>query len=393
MNLPKDYTNGIQQVVRLDGNINGTKQGALLWANVIDDVLIKFKCIRSKMEPCLYIFKEERDIIYIIVYVDDILMTGNNNDTIEKLQKHLANSFKKVTNQGEVRKFLGVQIKREEIKGNKYLLLHHNDYIADKVKNINNIRTKNTPLPINLKQLKDDNEEKVDQFMTYELVGQIRFLADRCRPDIAFAASFLARFSTSVTQTQINACHRVLHYLNTTINEGMRIGSKSKEIVLTAYADASFATEDDSKSQLSYALYLSKDSGTYLFKSWKDKAVSTSSTHSEIHALFETIKKIIWYRELLSEIEFNQSEPTIIYQDNINVVNLSNLSAKGNMTKFLINKINFIREAVNSKIILLKHINTEYMIADIGTKSLKTTLHNRLKEPLLRGYELLEQVN
>lgn len=63
------------------------------------------------------------------------------------------------------------------------------------------------------------------------------------------------------------------------------------------------------------------------------------------------------------------------------------------MTKFLINKINFIREAVNSKIILLKHINTEYMIADIGTKSLETTLHNRLKEPLLKGYELLEQIN
>lgn len=391
MNLPKDYTNGIQQVVRLDGNINGTKQGALLWANVIDDVLIKFNCIRSKIEPCLYTYRNKEDIIYIIVYVDDILMTSNSIEQLDLLQKHLANSFKKVTNQGEVRKFLGVQIKKEIINGIRYLKLHHNDYIEEKMKNIKQVKFKNTPLPINLQQLKSDEDEKIDPI--HDLVGQIRFLADRCRPDIAFAASFLARFSISATQQQINACHRVFQYLNITKEDGIRVGSTSNEIILTAYADASFATEDDSKSQLCYALYLAKDCGTCLFKSWKDKTVSTSSTHAEIHAVFEAIKTIIWYRELLHEIGYTQTEPTIIYQDNINVVNLSDYSAKDNMTKFLINKINFVREAINEKFVKLKHINTEQMIADIGTKSLDGTTHYILKEPLLHGYELLNKEN
>lgn len=291
MNLPKDYTQGIQQVVRLDGNINGTKQGALLWANVIDEVLLKFNCIRSKIEPCLYIYKNNKNIIYIIVYVDDILMTGNDNDELDKLQQHLAKSFKKVTNQGEVRKFLGVQIKRETINEVKYLTLHHHDYLTEKAKDITNIKNRNTPLPINLKQIKDDGNDKIEPI--HDLVGQIRFLADRCRPDIAFAASFMARFSISATQQQINTCHRILQYLNITKHEGIRVGSKTKNIVLTAYADASFATEEDSKSQLCYALYLSEDSGTCMFKSWKDKSVSTSSTHAEIHALFDTIKTIM----------------------------------------------------------------------------------------------------
>ncbi len=391
MNLPKDYTNGVQQVVRLDGNINGTKQGALLWANVIDDVLIKFNCIRSRIEPCLYIYKEREDIIYIIVYVDDILMTSNSSDQLDRIQKHLADSFKKVTSQGEVRKFLGVQIKKEVINEIKYLTLHHNDYIIEKMKNINPTRNKETPLPMNIQQLKNDENEKIDPI--HDLVGQIRFLADRCRPDVAFAASFLARFSISATQQQINACHRVFQYLNLTKEDGIRVGSRTKEIILTAYADASFATEEDSKSQLCYALYLAKDSGACLFKSWKDKTVSTSSTHAEIHALFETIKTIVWYRELLKEIGYEQKAPTLIYQDNINVVNLSDYSAKDNMTKFLINKINFIREAINEKMIILKHINSENMIADIGTKSLDVSNHNRLKEPLLKGYELLINEN
>lgn len=391
MNLPKDYTNGLQQVVRLDGNINGTKQGALLWANVIDDVLIKFNCIRSKIEPCLYIYKDREDIIYIIIYVDDILMTSNSITQLDRIQKHLAESFKKVTSQGEVRKFLGVQIKKEIINEIKYLTLHHNDYIIEKMKNINATRNKDTPLPMNIQQLKNDENDKIDPI--HDLVGQIRFLADRCRPDVAFAASFLARFSISATQQQINACHRVFQYLNLTKEDGIKVGSRSKEITLTAYADASFATEEDSKSQLCYALYLAQDSGACLFKSWKDKTVSTSSTHAEIHALFETIKTIVWYRELLKEIGYEQLEPTLIYQDNINVVNLSDYSAKDNMTKFLINKINFIREAINEKIIILKHINSENMIADIGTKSLDVSTHNRLKEPLLKGYELLFNKN
>ncbi len=391
MNLPKDYTNGIQQVVRLDGNINGTKQGALLWANVIGDVLLKFGCIRSKIEPCLYIYKKNTDIIYTIVYVDDILMTGNNNRLLDKLQQHLSKSFKKVTNQGEVRKFLGVQIKRETINDSNYFILHHHDYIIEKTKDVCAVRNKNTPLPINLKQLKDDDEPKVEPI--HDLVGQIRFLADRCRPDVAFAASFLARFSINATQHQINACNRVLQYLNITKDEGIKVGSKSKEITLTAFADASFATEDDSKSQLCYALYLAEDSGTCLFKSWKDKAVSTSSTHAEIHALFDTIKTIIWYRELLRELQYPQVEPTIIYQDNMNVINLSDYSARDNMTKFLINKINFIREAITDKIIVLKYIKTEEMIADIGTKSLDYSTHRRLKESLFNGFNSVKDIN
>ncbi len=63
------------------------------------------------------------------------------------------------------------------------------------------------------------------------------------------------------------------------------------------------------------------------------------------------------------------------------------------MTKFLINKINFVREAINEKFVKLKHINTEQMIADIGTKSLDGTTHYILKEPLLHGYELLNKEN
>jgi hypothetical protein len=88
--------------------------------------------------------------------------------------------------------------------------------------------------------------------------------------DIAFAASFIARFATGPTKTQLEAAHRVAEYLFSTKDLGINVGSYDKKIILTAYADAAFATEADSKSQLSYQLYLSEDSGCVLWRSMKD---------------------------------------------------------------------------------------------------------------------------
>jgi hypothetical protein len=186
--------------------------------------------------------------------------------------------------------------------------------------------------------------------------------------DIAFAASFIARFASNPTKAQLDAAQRVAGYLFATKDLGINVGSYDKKIALTAYADAAFATEVDSKSQLAYQLYLSEDSGCVLWRSMKDKSVSLSSTQSEIHALVECLKTIMWYRELLKELGFPQKGPTTVYQDNVNVINLSELGGSDKATKYLINKINFIRESVKEQIISLIYKETQAMRADIGTK-------------------------
>jgi hypothetical protein len=215
------------------------------------------------------------------------------------------------------------------------------------------------------------NSEKGRCPSILDTIGKIRFLADRTRPDIAFVSSFLARFGTSPTEDQVKASHRVIGYLQQKTKElCLNIGSPSKQILLFAMSDASFIRGGDSKSQLPYSLFLATDSGTFYTKSQKDKSVSLSSFHSEINALVEAIKMVLYYRDLLNELGYPQSEPTLIYSDNMSVIQVSETLSKDNRSIYLINKINFVREQIFDKRVQLQYINTNDNVTDIGTKSL-----------------------
>jgi hypothetical protein len=116
----------------------------------------------------------------------------------------------------------------------------------------------------------------------------------------------------------------VVGYLDKTRELGLLIGSPTKQINLFAMSDASFIRDDDSKGQLSYSLFLADDAGAFYTKSQKDKSVSISSFHSEINALVEAVKMIIYYRGILEELKYPQNHPTIIYVDNQSVIMVSN---------------------------------------------------------------------
>ncbi len=88
------------------------------------------------------------------------------------------------------------------------------------------------------------------------------------------------------------------------------------------------------------------------------------------------LKTIIWYRELLKQLGFEQKNPTVVFQDNLNVVNLADFSSRDNQTKYLTNKINFIRQAVDDEVIVMRHVDTAENIADIGTNSLDHHQHD-----------------
>jgi hypothetical protein len=183
----------------------------------------------------------------------------------------------------------------------------------------------------------------------------------------------------------------VIGYLQQTKELCLNIGSPSKQILLFAMSDASFIRGGDSKSQLSFSLFLATDSGTFYTKSQKDKSVSSlSSFHSEINALVEAIKMLLYYRDLLNELGYPQSEPTLIYSDNMSVIQVSETLSKDNRSIYLINKINFVREQIFDKRVQLQYINTNDNVTDIGTKSLDKIQHRFLTLKLLNGITYTE---
>jgi hypothetical protein len=182
------------------------------------------------------------------------------------------------------------------------------------------------------------------------MLGKIRYLADRTRPDIMFVASL----AVNPTQHHLDAMYQVIGYLKGTKERCLHIGSPAGEIELFAMRDASFVRGEDSKGQLAYYLFLSNDSGAFYCKSQKDKNVSISSLHAEMNALVEATKMIIYYRESLEKLHFPQKKPTTIHVDNQGVIAVVNAFGKDNRSIYLINKI---RECVEKKIISLEFGN------------------------------------
>jgi hypothetical protein len=200
-----------------------------------------------------------------------------------------------------------------------------------------------------------------------------------------FPASFLARFAANPNKEHLDAMYQVIGYLKGTRTKSLHVGSPSGAINLFAMSDASFVRGSDSRGQLADYLFLSEDSGSFYCKSQKDKNVSISSLHAEMNALVETTKMIIYYREALEELHFPQIQPTTIHVDNKGVIAVIKSFGKDNRSIYLINKINFMRECVDNKIVKLQFVKSENNLADIGTKSLDIQQHNLLADKILKG--------
>jgi hypothetical protein len=311
--------------------------------------------------------EKESGVLIVCVYVDDLLITGSSTTVVAEFKKHLSDNFEKIKDLDDMPRYLGLSVTRMD---NGQIALSQEEYIDELLEKhgLTERSPYNTPLPTDLEKYMEPGDGSVPPIM--DVVGQLRYLADRTRPDIGYATSFLARFAAKPTVEHQKLAMRVLRYLKGTRSYKLVIGSPTSEVKLFAAADASFVRGGDSKAQQGYCLFLSENSGCIYSKSQKDKNVSISSFHSELNALVEAAKCVIYYRGFLGELGYPQHSPTCIYQDNISVINASSAIGSDSRTKYLITKINFINELIENSVVMLRYLPTEKNCADLNTKSL-----------------------
>ena len=203
----------------------------------------------------------------------------------------------------------------------------------------------------------------------------LHYLAKRVRPDILTAVSWCASRVLNPTEEDEAKLDRVLGYLQATKTNGtiLRIGEK---VQLRAYVDASYAVYPDAKSVSGIVIMLG-DAMIYV-KSSKQKIVTRSSTESELVAISDSLSQILWTREymLSSGIVIG---PAILYQDNMSTIFLANKGkSTSERTRHIKIRYFFIHHYVESKEILIVHMPTADMIADIMTKPLHGALFDKL---------------
>ena len=88
------------------------KQAAKNWYEELANFLIQQKFTRSRNDYCLFNKIEINEKLYVLSWVDDLVIAGSNNESIELLKKTLEGKFK-MDDRGKLEWFLGMQVSQE----------------------------------------------------------------------------------------------------------------------------------------------------------------------------------------------------------------------------------------------------------------------------------------
>lgn len=161
--------------------------------------------------------------------------------------------------------------------------------------------------------------------------------------------------------------------------------------MLVGYSDSDLAGQtDDIKSTGGMAFYLNDNLITWV--SQKQRYVALSSCEAEFMAATTTACQAIWLKNLLGKITGEDVGPVILYIDNKSAIDLAKNSVFHGRSKHIDVRYHFIRECVERREIVIKHVSSDLQRADILTKGLSTVKFERMRK-LLGVKELDKQVS
>lgn len=127
MQLPEGFpSQGESVVCRLVKSLYGLKQASMQWNLKLCETLFHSGFIQSSLDHSLFIKRQGSDIVVILVYVDDMLVTGSNMALIEQTKASLHKAFK-IKDIGELKFFLGMELRRSK----KGFLIYQRKYALE----------------------------------------------------------------------------------------------------------------------------------------------------------------------------------------------------------------------------------------------------------------------
>ena len=239
---------GAKKVCRLNKALYGLKQAGRAWQHSLFDTLQELSFKQSKKEPCIWFKRTSSYIIIIGVYVDDLVITGSDNNQLERISNELGKRFK-MKHLGDLREFLGIRATRIQ----NGITLDQTTYIEQIIDQFGMADAANISTPMDATYHTTLDDEKEDKYPTREAIGCLTYIANATRPDISFAVNNLARNVSHPTKRLWNAIKRIIRYLKATKTIGLTF--RRSDLTLEAWADSDFAGDiEDRKSTSGWLL-------------------------------------------------------------------------------------------------------------------------------------------
>ncbi|CAA7031737.1 unnamed protein product [Microthlaspi erraticum] len=347
-------------VCKLTKALYGLKQAPRAWFDTFSLYLIEFGFVCSKSDPSLFTYRKDGKSLVLLLYVDDMLLTGSDEELVQQLLLSLNKRFF-MKDLGPPKYFLGVEIKSYD----GGIFLHQASYAKD-ILHIAAM-TDCTPMPTPLPQDIDNLSSELFQEPTYfqSLAGKLQYLTIT-RPDIQFAVNFVCQRMHQPTVSDFKLLKGVLRYLKGTINFGIHI-KKHQDMSLTAYCDSDYGgCKETRRSTTGFCTMMGSNLLSWSAK--RQQTVSKSST--EYRALTSAAQEITWLSALLRDLGIVQTKSTLLRCDNLSAIYLNANPALHSRSKHFDTDWHYIREQVALGLIETKHIPARDQLADIFTKPL-----------------------
>jgi len=310
------------------------------------------------------------------VYVDDILLTGNNEAEISELKAFLDSSFK-IKDLGHAHYFLGLEVLQSDFG----FLLTQRKFTQELLQEFDctTVPTVVCPLDYSIK-LKADQGKLLQNPTSYRrLIGKLNFLT-HTRPDISFAVQHLSQFLQHPREPHMRAGLHVLQYLKHEPALGILLNN-SPTFDLLAYCDADWASCTHTRRSVSgFMIFL----GNTLI-SWKSKkqaTISLSSAEAEYRSLRRLTAELSWLSRLLAELGLTSITPIPVKCDNLAAIYIAKNPVFHERTKHIELDCHFVRQKLMEGLLSLSYIPTQQQLADICTKPLTGIKHHSIMSKL-----------
>ena len=371
MEVPPGYkVSQGQNCVKIDGALYGLKQAAQCWWEEVGRVMKKLGFQRLESEWGLY-YRGGANPCVCLLYVDDYVIISPKRSTITTLLSDLRGHWT-LTDTSNVSSILGMKVDRE--RSGHTIRLTQPGYIDTLLARfpLSTTREFATPLPFTTDNL---SSEAFALTPYQQVIGSLMWIAGSTRPDIAYAVNYLSRYSSKPTEGHWQQALRVVSYLGSTRDMGLKLGGRAASIIkLEGWVDADWGgCLDTRKSTTGYVFTI--NGSIVAWSSRRQQTVASSTLHAEYIALSEAAKEAAWLRSMLGELGFAQKEATVIHCDNQGAMFLAKNPTTHARTKHIDIRHHVIRQMLEDKVISLLYTKTEDQLADIFTKALAGPRH------------------
>ncbi|KAG8499323.1 hypothetical protein CXB51_005887 [Gossypium anomalum] len=361
--------NGERLVCRLTKALYGLWQAPRAWFDKLKQFRVSAGFTVSKSDASLFVRLSSDHTIYVLVYVDDIVITGSSVDEINCFVQMLHNQFA-LKDMGELHYFLGIEVSQSS-SGSIHLC--QRKYIREllALSSMTNARSVYTPMITSSRLSKDEGEPLADPTEYRSIAGALQYIV-LTRPDIAHAVNRVCHFMHAPTTLHMVALKRISRYLSGTLSHGL-VFRKSDLLSLVGYADANWGLDFDVRqSTTGYFVYYGDNPISWCSK--KQQVVSRSTAEAEYRSLAAAASDVTWLVSLLTELNLSSVDLPTVWCDNSSAVAIAANPVLHSKFKHVELDLFFVREKVVHGELVVSEVPACDQVADVLTKPLSVSM-------------------